>query len=459
MELMNGDRILKQRITDGFAIYLAVCCLWPFAVAQDATLTVAGGQISAERILWTGGGAGASGDLAFLSGLIRVESSIPNVNAGPAANLKSGSSSLLSSTSQLSLSGNAVFRSQRLSLNDGGWVILDDDAVLDITGSVIEATPGSGQISDSHPTFDFTEQFLNGFWSQVQGQILFRNAGTGVPGQGPLIRVPGQSEVLSDGVDNVTINFEELLLDAIANEKVATDVPGGIFRVEWDGTFTKLWLTVPQGSISGSFVFHAGWNGGIEESIVAGKLLAKEGQGPRILSFDNVVNSTQGINGVVFEIDGLGNPDGLASNDFRFQVSPTGAFNETTNPVGNWQPAPQPATISLVPGFPDRVLILWEDQSIMNRWLRITIFANANTDLPVDEVYYVGHLLGETTGESTGAAYIVQFDDIIAIRNNIGMVVDSSSNVDIDKNGIVTFTDITAMRPNIGAALTNITIP
>ena len=92
----------------------------------------------------------------------------------------------------------------------------------------------------------------------------------------------------------------------------------------------------------------------------------------------------------------------------------------------------------------------------MNRWLRIVIKANANTRLLADEVYYLGHLMGET-GPTT-ATYSVSFADITPIRLSIGTDVDSSSEVDIDKSGVVSFADISAMRER-GATLTNITVP
>jgi hypothetical protein len=429
------------------------------SAADNATLTVSGGQIFAERILWTGNGPTGSGSLNFSGGLIQVESSLENVTAGPSASPLSGSTKLLDIGSELTLSGASILQSQRLGLIQGGTVFIQENAVLDITGSAIESEEGSGLTSDFHPTFDFIQPYLNGTWSQVQGQIVFRNAGTGIAGQGPLLRVLGQSETLSNGLDSVVVDFKELFLSAIDNEKIVTNIPDAAFRVEWDGTYTKLWLVLPRATVEAVQVFHAGWSGSIDESIDSGKLLAKQGLGLGMLSYGNLINSSRGINGIMFEIDSLGDPNSLSADDFVFQVSPTGAFSEALNPLVGWETAPPPNSVSILPGSPDRILLLWPENSIMNRWLRITILANANTDLPANEVYYLGHLLGETTGETSGAFFVVQFDDISRIRNEIGNTVDSSSTTDIDKNGVVTFSDIAAMRPNIGAALTRITIP
>jgi hypothetical protein len=72
--------------------------------------------------------------------------------------------------------------------------------------------------------------------------------------------------------------------------------------------------------------------------------------------------------------------------------------------------------------------------------------------------YYIGHLLGETTGPANGV-YTVSFSDITEIRNVVGQSVNASSIADIDKNGTVSFADISLMRPNVGNQLSNITIP
>jgi hypothetical protein len=88
----------------------------------------------------------------------------------------------------------------------------------------------------------------------------------------------------------------------------------------------------------------------------------------------------------------------------------------------------------------------------------MTVKATANTGLTQPEVYYIGHLLGETTG-APGGVYTVSFADITPIRSAVGQSVSASSIHDVDKNGTVSFADISAMRPNVGAQLTNITIP
>jgi ligand-binding sensor domain-containing protein len=230
-----------------------------------------------------------------------------------------------------------------------------------------------------------------------------------------------------------------------------------------DLLLAEIRLASIQPSVQASYIYYAASsfaNSGIENALDNTKRLAKEGVEPVTLSYDNLINSSPGINGLVFDIRNLpGGPSGnLTAADFEFQMSPTGAFIEADHPPANWTVVPFPSSISVLPGSPDRVVIQWPNNAIANRWLRITVKATANTGLTEPEVYYIGHLLGETTGPS-GGVYTVSFADITPIRSVVGQTVDASSIHDIDKNGTVSFADISAMRPNVGAQLTNITIP
>jgi len=162
--------------------------------------------------------------------------------------------------------------------------------------------------------------------------------------------------------------------------------------------------------------------------------------------------------GIVFDFQNLPDAGNLSAEDFEFQVSPTGAFDEGMNLPSNWQSASAPSSISVTPGSPDRVLIEWSDESIMNRWLRITVLDTDETGLAEPEVYYIGHLLGETTGP-VGEVFTVSFADITPIRAEVGQTVDATSIADIDKNGTVSFADISAMRGSVGAQLRQIEVP
>jgi parallel beta-helix repeat protein len=236
-----------------------------------------------------------------------------------------------------------------------------------------------------------------------------------------------------------------------------------VMSISADGSFSTRLFTIDVVRIAGAFVYHKGSSFAAGGSNVAAALdldksLVREGTAQQTLTYSNVINSSRGINGIVFDIANLPSTT-LTAADFVFQMSPQGAFNESQNPPSSWQTAPSPSSVSIVPGsVPSRVVIEWPDNSIAGRWLRLTIKANGNTGLGQPEVYYLGHLRGETTGPA-GGVYTVSFADIAPIRSSVGQVVGAASITDIDKNGTVAFADISAMRANIGSQLTNISIP
>jgi len=212
-------------------------------------------------------------------------------------------------------------------------------------------------------------------------------------------------------------------------------------------------------TIVGTHVLHAGWTGSAFpqwDGLDTSKQLAKETSIQQTLNYSNLTNSSHGINGLVFEIDNL--PGALSPSDFVFQMSPQGAFVPGENPPPTWANAPAPFSVTTLAGAPSRVVVQWENGSIINRWLRATVLANTATNLSAPEVYYLGHLLGETTGVD-GDTYTVSFADITPIRAAIGQMVDASSHADIDKNATISFSDISAMRDNVGVQLRNITLP
>lgn len=219
----------------------------------------------------------------------------------------------------------------------------------------------------------------------------------------------------------------------------------------------------PSSEIVGSYVYHKGSTfdaGGtnIPAALDAGKVIAQEGLSAQLLGFNNLINSTRGINGLVFDIENL--PGTLSASDFVFQWSPQGAFVEDdSNAVGQWANVPVSPTVNVTSGSPSRVVVTWPDQTIVNRWLRVTVMANANTGLETPEVHYLGHLRGETTGPSAGVFSVSYVQELTPIRLSMGTNVNSSSTVDIDKNGLIQFADIVAMRSNAAQQLTQITIP
>lgn len=116
---------------------------------------------------------------------------------------------------------------------------------------------------------------------------------------------------------------------------------------------------------AGSTFASVGGAAGVAAALDNSKVLAKEGATPQLLTYDNLINTSRGINGLVFDIAGL--PANLTAGDFVFQMSPQGAFNEASNPEAGWTTAPAPLSVSVLPGATARVVITWADHAIENR--------------------------------------------------------------------------------------------
>jgi hypothetical protein len=200
----------------------------------------------------------------------------------------------------------------------------------------------------------------------------------------------------------------------------------------------------------------------VDAALDTSKILAKSGGTAQALTFANLINTTRGLNGLVFDVAGLATSS-LTASDFTFRTSPTGAFNEATNPPSSWVAAPTPTSIHLTAGTatePARVRLEWADNAIANRWLQVKVLANANTGLTSPQVYYIGHLYGEVNGAISGGVFSVSIGDATAIRPNVGFAAPVTSPFDLDKSGSVSIGDITGMRPRVGlATLRAITIP
>jgi hypothetical protein len=293
----------------------------------------------------------------------------------------------------------------------------------------------------------------------ISGSKVLNQGGTGVVDA--VVRFPGNSspsssaawyggEILDTGDAALDLQFQ-------AAPNRSSNFPSG-------GILTPGSPNVPQPSaqIVAQYVYHAGSSfdqpGNLQNALDTGKQLAKEGTAPQLLGMNNLINTTRGINGLVFDIANV--PGTLTTADFEFQMSPQFTFDQVLNPPSGWVAAPAPIVPpTLTPGAPSRVVIQWTNNAIANRWLRVTVKANANTGLAASEVYYIGHLLGETTG-GDGSVFSISFgSDLIPIRAALAQNVDASSTVDIDKNELIQVADIIAMRTNTAKQLTQITIP
>jgi hypothetical protein len=232
-------------------------------------------------------------------------------------------------------------------------------------------------------------------------------------------------------------------------------------------------ISVPR--ILNQYVYYAGSSfasGGVQAALDTIKILAREDGTTQTLGFSNIVNYTRGINGLVFDTDLLASTS-LSTADFIFQWSPQGGFDATAsaNQPINWATAsvsPTVIDVSSLGGNSNRIRLEWANNAIQNRWLRVTIKANASTGLPADNVFYIGHLMGEVTGLQSGNAStqpyqrftINNLGDVALIRANLNSPALVTNIYDLNKNGTVqNLGDVTSARAALGNQLTNIQIP
>lgn len=100
--------------------------------------------------------------------------------------------------------------------------------------------------------------------------------------------------------------------------------------------------------IVGSYIYHKGSsfdvNQGVQAALDTGKSLAREEVGSVTLSYNNLINTTRGLNGLVFDVENLASTS-LSTDDFVFQMSPQGNYNQQSHPPAGWASAPDPNQI------------------------------------------------------------------------------------------------------------------
>ncbi len=301
----------------------------------------------------------------------------------------------------------------------GGWTTSDDFQVGLLPGSRLDA-----------------ESIIGSFYNETLGE--------------------GQSETnlgsmtiqdLGNNVHKLTIVVDVPVAIAINDLPLNTTISGVIVAT---ATVTPSGATVENAS-----VYHNGYTG--VDKIDARTVVAEEGTGAGALTYNSLINSSHGLNGLAFDVQSLAGS--VTAADFIVQWSPQGIFDLGSNPPSGWAAVPTAPTVTVTPGSPARVLLTWPNNTIRNRWARVTIKANANTGLTAPGVYYVGHLLGETSGLGGGSSYAVAFADLSPIRSNSGQAATAGNIYDIDKSAQVQFADIAAARAGTGTQLSNITIP
>jgi hypothetical protein len=167
--------------------------------------------------------------------------------------------------------------------------------------------------------------------------------------------------------------------------------------------------------------------------------------------FANVSSYSRGSNGVM--VDGAGQFGRTpALTDFEFRTG-SGA-----NPAA-WPLAPAPAmTVRRGAGVgdSDRFTFVWPDNAVRNTWLRVTVKATAGTGLSAPDVFYFGHLAGESGDGSTRSGAVVNAIDQARTRSAIALAKGSApvtNPFDFNRDGRVNAVDLTIARGGEHAAL------
>ncbi len=207
---------------------------------------------------------------------------------------------------------------------------------------------------------------------------------------------------------NAPLDFETASSHTIEVEATSTD--GSTSQAMFDISV----LNVDDAVISTRQLFYGGSSfadNGDFDAVATDKEFLVDGQ---TATFANYSSYWLGINGLVLEVNDLNVEPTLAniSDLFDFKVG-----NDDT--TGDWDDAPDPTGVtyeSNVGGSTDRVFLTWDDNTIANTWLQITVLANSNTGLTTPDVFYFGSVIGETGNDANNA--IVNLLDIAGTREN-----------------------------------------
>jgi hypothetical protein len=176
-------------------------------------------------------------------------------------------------------------------------------------------------------------------------------------------------------------------------------------------------------------------------------------------TFANVTSYTRGINGVLLDVRNVpgGVAPALSAADFAFKAGLTG------DPA-MWPDAPPPSGVTVRRGAgtdgSDRVTLTWPDGAIRNKWLRIQVLANGRTGLTSPDVFYFGNLSGETGTASVNGAFMVNAQDLRAVRarvvtRNVGI----NNRYDFNRDRVTNALDVAAVRATQLATLPVLTAP
>jgi len=217
----------------------------------------------------------------------------------------------------------------------------------------------------------------------------------------------------------------------------------------------KLDFTPPAGPyIAGRYVFYnnsafdgrdSALNARNDQAIATDKQALLPGLGPA--TFANYTSYSGGINGIMIDLGGLPGGASLRPSDFSFAVGNSGD-------AAAWLAAPGPGSFLVRPGAgadgSTRVEFAWSDHVIQNEWLQVTVKADADTGLLLQDVFYFGNLVG-----SSGGLTVTRGDEVAARSDLHGFTnpVAITNLHDYNRDGRVDAADQLIARRNVGGTL------
>ncbi len=158
-------------------------------------------------------------------------------------------------------------------------------------------------------------------------------------------------------------------------------------------------------------------------------------------TFANYTSYDKGINGLIIDVNALGNRQAINASDFVFKTSLNGS---------TWTTAPAPSFMTVRPnagnGGSDRIEVLFTDYSLRNEWLQVTVNSDANTGLATPDVFYFGNLVGGT-GQHNNIA-VVNTTDIAITKLASNAAATITSITDFNRNGLTNITDVSVAKLN-----------
>ena len=309
------------------------------------------------------------------------------------------------------------------------------DALSVVSG---EAVPiDFGQVDQDAPDVDIVFEIRND-----GGQTLSLGA-ISVP-DGFSVTSPPAADVPAGGSTYFTVTLDTGVVGVFSGDvslasSDGPQSPDGLDENPFTFAITGKVRSSP--GVASRFVFYnnSAWDAGGDDyaAVATDKTPLLPGRSPAPA---NYTNYHYGINGIMVDVySPTGTPTG---SDFSFRV------NEADSP-DTWAPAPVPTT-DIQPGGgvdgSDRATFVWADDAIVNRWLEVTVIANANTGLVADDVFCFGNSVGDTNGD--GKVDGVDYNALVSefgLRGGLGDL-----DADFDASGRVDLADFAIVRGAAG---------